>query len=436
MQLQERPGKIFSHRLLQDFTYSPLILKVYQSLTSQDVRKIPGKMETKMISRTESEEFSLDRTIELKECGPGFPDAILVAFGMFTKANPIPAFLIDRDHRVVSWNAAMRKLTGLKSEDVIGSVRNWNDLYGIEGPCLADLLVDGRTEDLPRHCLPGCSLISHPDGILETTLSFPHRGPKGTWLHFTAMAVLSPDGSVIGAVETVEDITDKYLAERDAALTARKLKLMNDMAWHEIQNKITGMRGYVELSKDVIHDEIGTTCIEAEERILIKVHELLHSMREYQEIGSRPSRWINVKDTFKMIISLMETDGLSVNSDVDHLELFGDPALEKMFSHLIRFSLKNSKTAPEIRLRYIEKTGTLELIYEDNGTGIPLDKKSHLFHAAMVKYGEFSMTFIHDILEFSGMTIEERGDPGKGVCFVISVPKDRYRFSSNPPKIR
>jgi hypothetical protein len=68
------------------------------------------------------------------------------------------------------------------------------------------------------------------------------------------------------------------------------------------------------------------------------------------------------------------------------------------------------------------------LIYNDNGPGIPETGKSTLFPSALLKYENFCMIFVHDVLEFSGMTVEETGDCDRGLQFVISVPKDRYRF--------
>ena len=183
----------------------------------------------------------------------------------------------------------------------------------------------------------------------------------------------------------------------------------------------------MELSRDAIKDDTGRTCIDAEEQVLRQIHELLQCTREYNEIG-KPHRWIGIGETVNRIVSLLEQDNLCVELDVDQLELFADPALGKMFSYLIQYSSKTENAGLKIRIYYVEKPDSLELIYEDNGRGIPETKKKDLFPATIVKSEFFCMTFVHDVLELSGMAFEEAGEPGCGARFVISVPKDRFRF--------
>jgi signal transduction histidine kinase len=125
----------------------------------------------------------------------------------------------------------------------------------------------------------------------------------------------------------------------------------------------------------------------------------------------------------------METGTLRMNLDVDTLELFCDPALEMMFSHLIKETLKNRKTKPEIRISFAEIPEGVLLTYEDNGAGIPHSRKKNLFTETIIKADNFCLKFVHDILEFSGMDIKETGDPEKGSRFDIMVPHGAYRFT-------
>ncbi len=60
-----------------------------------------------------------------------------------------------------------------------------------------------------------------------------------------------------------------------------------------------------------------------------------------------------------------------------------------------------------------------------------MNQKESLSAGTIIKAEDFFMAFVHDILEFSGMGIKETGEPGGGVCFEISIPKDRYRFGNS-----
>jgi hypothetical protein len=57
-----------------------------------------------------------------------------------------------------------------------------------------------------------------------------------------------------------------------------------------------------------------------------------------------------------------------------------------------------------------------------------MNQKESVSAGTIIKAEDFFMAFVHDILEFSGMGIKETGEQGKGACFEISVPGDRYRF--------
>ena len=59
-----------------------------------------------------------------------------------------------------------------------------------------------------------------------------------------------------------------------------------------------------------------------------------------------------------------------------------------------------------------------------------MDKRKDLFTKSFGKETGFSLFFVHDLLDISGMTITETGEPGNGVRFEIGVPRGLYRFVS------
>jgi two-component sensor histidine kinase len=356
---------------------------------------------------------------------------ILAIWGKIIRTSSVPQFLIDRNHGVIAWNRALEKLTGIKEEDILGTTQHWKAFYGVKRPCLADLLVDELIGDLTHWYGDKFARPEPADKAYEATEFFPLLGNGGKWLHFTAVPVTDSNGTVIGTIESLEDVTERKLLERALKLSNKKLHLMNGIVWHEIENKITSLRGYVELSKEIIKDENGMECFEAEENILKQIHELLQYTIDYQKIGTQLPRWVDVSGTIRSILSLMEIDSLRTDLDVDALELFGDPTLEVMFSYLIKNTLKNGKNAPEIRVSFAEIPEGLQIVYEDNSTGIPHNRKNSQFKEDIIKADNFSMKFVHDILEFSGMNIKETGDPDKGVRFEIIVPHGAYRFTKN-----
>ena len=125
----------------------------------------------------------------------------------------VPRFFIDKNHKVVFWDRALEIMTGLKSEEMVGTNRHWQAFYPTEQPCLADHLVDGDTGRIINDHRGMARLTRAIDGGYESTEFFPTLGPSGKWLHVTATLIRDPAGNLTGAMETVEDITDQKKRE-------------------------------------------------------------------------------------------------------------------------------------------------------------------------------------------------------------------------------
>ena len=86
--------------------------------------------------------------------------------------------------------------------------------YGQERPCLADLLVKDALHEIPKWYIDKYAKSNLIDEAYEATDFFPELGDHGRWLHFTAALIRDAGGNVIGAMETLEDITLRKTAEQ------------------------------------------------------------------------------------------------------------------------------------------------------------------------------------------------------------------------------
>ena len=158
------------------------------------------------------------------------------------ESNPVPTLVIDAQHRVTHWNAACAQLTGTAAVDMVGRTDAWRLFYEQERPSLADLIVDGRVE-AERERLYGSGL--KPSLLVanayEKEAFFPHLGAQGRWIFFTAAPLVDPQGVVIGAIETLLDVSERRIAEDElkrhqleledivAARTAELLRSNHDL---------------------------------------------------------------------------------------------------------------------------------------------------------------------------------------------------------------
>jgi predicted signal transduction protein with EAL and GGDEF domain len=61
----------------------------------------------------------------------------------------VPTFVIDPERRVVIWNRACERLTGVSASEVIGTTKHWQAFYEQKRYCLADLVALDLPEQLP-----------------------------------------------------------------------------------------------------------------------------------------------------------------------------------------------------------------------------------------------------------------------------------------------
>jgi len=127
----------------------------------------------------------------------------------------IPAFFIGMDHRIVYWNKALEVLSKITADTVIGTTQHWRAFYGSERPCLADLLLLGNIKEIAQRYAGKYRQSNLIEGAYEVTDFFSHLGERGRWLHFTGTTIRDLEGRLVGALETLEDITERKQAEED-----------------------------------------------------------------------------------------------------------------------------------------------------------------------------------------------------------------------------
>jgi PAS domain S-box-containing protein len=141
----------------------------------------------------------------------------------------IAAFVIDRHHVLTHCNKAFETLTNLSAASVVGTNQQWRTFYPHERPTLADFIVDGASEEeISRYYKGKYKKSGLIDGAYEVEDFFPNLSEGGKWLFFTAAPLVDEAGRITGAIETLQDISDRKKTEERLRKSERRLRALLD----------------------------------------------------------------------------------------------------------------------------------------------------------------------------------------------------------------
>lgn len=125
----------------------------------------------------------------------------------------VPTFVLDEEKRVLIWNHACERLTGIKASEVVGTRDHWRAFYDVERPCLADLVAHGNKDEITKLYTVFEDSAEPSFGIhAENWCKMPRLGRR-LYLSVDAGPVYDAAGRLVAVVQTVRDMTDKKNAE-------------------------------------------------------------------------------------------------------------------------------------------------------------------------------------------------------------------------------
>lgn len=125
------------------------------------------------------------------------------AFARSLQALPDATWIINTKGEVTVWNAAMERLSGVLASDMLGKGNYEHALpfYGERRPVLIDLALDWDARSRDHYV----SVQRDEEGYL----SAESQNPRGRWFAGSARSLYDDEGRLVGAIETVRDITDQ-----------------------------------------------------------------------------------------------------------------------------------------------------------------------------------------------------------------------------------
>ena len=125
----------------------------------------------------------------------------------------VPTFVLNAERRVIIWNKACERLTGVSASEVMGTSEHWRGFYNEPRYCLADTLALGQTDDLASLYVNHTQMTDTELGLRAENWCIMPRAGRQCYLAIDAGPIFDEGGTLIAVVETLRDITQQKEAQ-------------------------------------------------------------------------------------------------------------------------------------------------------------------------------------------------------------------------------
>lgn len=127
----------------------------------------------------------------------------------------VPTFVLDAEGKVLIWNKACERLTGLPASEVLGTREHWRGFYDAPRPCLSDLIVQQRMSEIETLYVAHDESTGPAFGVhAENWCMMPRLGTE-LYLAIDAGPIYDAHGKLLAVVETLRDISAQQKAQTE-----------------------------------------------------------------------------------------------------------------------------------------------------------------------------------------------------------------------------
>ncbi len=350
--------------------------------------------------------------------------------------------VIDRDYRVVTANRVYCTWTGEQLENVVG--RHCYELtHRVAVPC--------------GHTGVNCAVKRVFESGEPQTAVHRHEDLKGNLLDVETRAFPLRDasGSVTSVIETIQNITARYLLEAEQ-LKTRKLEAIGTLAGgiaHDFNNLLQGVFGYISMAKiNLGRTEKARVMIEQAEKALGISINLTNQLLTFSKGGKPLKRQIEllpvVENAAKFALSGSRSDcRITFERNLRQVE-----ADEGQLGQVIQNIVQNAAEAmpdggtieisagnvdiPRGDMPSLPEGGRfVEIVIMDSGLGIAGEHLPMIFDPYFTtkqKGSGLGLATSYSIVRNHGGTIKASSEPRKGSVFTIFLPATDAEAAEKP----
>ncbi|MFA5100626.1 MAG: PAS domain S-box protein [Candidatus Omnitrophota bacterium] len=377
---------------------------------------------------------------------------------------PDATFVIDRHKRVIAWNRALEELTGMKKEEITGK----NDyeyaipFYGKRRPILIDLIFKTDKEIESRY-----TYIKRVKKTLFAEVFVPNLNKgKGMFLWIKASPFYDEKGAVIGAIETVRDVsehkeseailrqdrevfeslvqskTEQLLHVQKELADTRHLSEIGALAAtiaHELRNPLAAIRTAVYNVRRKTQETNLTSHLDNIDKKVLESDQIINNLLSYSRIKTPQLERVNIHELLEECINAAGDRFPKYNVTVrkkctckkkDFLR--ADPLhMKELFNNILNNayeSFERKKGNVTVNAEYVHgKHFTVS--FADNGSGISpenMKKISGPFFTTKSKGTGLGLTVCQQLVSLHNGTMDIKSQEGKGTTVTVTLPAGGY----------
>jgi PAS domain S-box-containing protein len=319
---------------------------------------------------------------------------------------PVAIFLKSvKDGKYIFWNKASETIFNLPAADVIGKTDT--DLF----PQKVVTLIKKEDDDARLNQI----------SITNKKITDKYRGQR--IIHMIIVPIYDSENTLQYILGSGEDVTEETLST--------KIDLLFSITRRDVLDQLSIIVNYLERAQLKTSREAMQTFFDKTLESIESIRNQMAFVRSLQDLGITSPAWQSVKKVFREAVLLNPSSTIDIRVEMDDIELYADPLFPRVFYNLVANSIQHGDhQLTKIRLSTKKSGESLILIYEDNGKGIPFNEKEKIFEFGFGTGTGFGLFLIRELLGFTGISITETGEPGKGARFEILVPKGKFRKAS------
>jgi HAMP domain-containing protein len=316
---------------------------------------------------------------------------------------PVGVFIKRVDTgQYIFWNRTSEKLFAIPADAIIG--KNDREIF----PAAIASAIEKEDRQI----------IQNPREVQSKVEGSCH--PGGGMLHTITVPILDSNGKLQFILGICEDVSHENIN--------LKMDLLFSLTRHDILDNLSVIMNHLERAQLInTHDEMQMFFSKTLGSVS-SIRNQIAAMRALQDTGLVSPTWQSVQNVMDDALALLPQHHVTIQKELNGVEVYADPLLPRIFSILLENSFKCGGPALSvIRVSARVSGDTLHLIYQDDSMGVPEADKETIFESGYSATTLRGLYLIRVLLGFTGITIREIGVFGKGIIFDIQVPKDKFR---------